>query len=157
MVEKLYNILTIEKEAGLALPKWTDKVYPEKLLALAERNLAVLTENDFMKRVKGGLITFNSVQMNSTIQLPSINHENFYVSGYLVTDILDKMIQMRSNQSKPNRNLYIYSGHDVTLVNTIRALNISSQTSRKPDYGAALYFELHQNPDLANDLEIKVN
>lgn len=76
------------------------------------------------------------------------------------------MIQMRgggggsggssSTQTKSNRNLYIYSGHDVTLVNTMRALNISSQTSRKPDYGSALYFELHQNPDLANDLEVKV-
>ena len=52
--EQLYNILFIEKTFGLALPKWTDAVFPTKLLALAERNLALLTENDYMKRVRGG-------------------------------------------------------------------------------------------------------
>lgn len=50
----MYNILFIEKTFGLDLPKWTDAVFPQKLLALAERNLAVLTENDYMKRVRGG-------------------------------------------------------------------------------------------------------
>lgn len=52
--EQLYNILFIEKLFGLELPKWTDAVFPKKLLALAERNLALLTENDYMKRVRGG-------------------------------------------------------------------------------------------------------
>lgn len=57
--EQLYNILSIQKEVGLMLPDWTEKVYPAKLLALAERNLAVLTETDYMKRIKGGKINFN--------------------------------------------------------------------------------------------------
>lgn len=127
--EQLYNILSIEKANGLELPKWTESVFPNKLLALAERNLAVLTENAFMKRVKG---------------------------GYFVTDVIDKMLEKRSNQLKPNRKVFIYSGHDVTLVNVMRALNIIDQTSRKPDYAAALLFELHHNPKLENDLEVKV-
>lgn len=50
----MYNILSIESGNGLKLPKWTEAVFPDQLLAIAERNLAVLTENDFMKRVKGG-------------------------------------------------------------------------------------------------------
>lgn len=53
--EQLYNILSIEMGNGLELPKWTESVFPEKLLALAERNLAVLTETDFMKQIKGGM------------------------------------------------------------------------------------------------------
>lgn len=52
--------MTIEKGFNLKLPSWTDEVYPDKLLALAERNLAVLTENDFMKRVKGGNLTISN-------------------------------------------------------------------------------------------------
>lgn len=64
------------------------------------------------------------------------------------------MNEMQNNQFK--RRLFIYSGHDVTLINTMRALDIVSQTSRKPDYGSALYFELHQNPNFDNDLEVKV-
>lgn len=52
--EQLYDILSIEKAHGLDLPKWTDKIFPKKLLAIAERNMAILTENAFMKRIKGG-------------------------------------------------------------------------------------------------------
>lgn len=121
--------MSIEKDNGLELPKWTESVFPDKLLALAQRNLAVLTENAFMKRVKG---------------------------GYLVTDVIDKMMAKMKNQLKPNRKIFIYSGHDVTLVNVMRALNIIDQTTRKPDYTAALHFELHHNPHLENDLEVKV-
>lgn len=65
--EQLYNILFIEKAFGLELPKWTEDVYPTKLLVLAERNLALLTENDYMKRVRGGKIIFeifNILQMS---------------------------------------------------------------------------------------------
>ncbi|XP_031618760.1 lysosomal acid phosphatase isoform X2 [Contarinia nasturtii] len=125
--EQLYNILSIERDNGLELPKWTESVFPDKLLALAERNLAVLTENDYMKRVKG---------------------------GSLVTDILDHMLQLKNNQNQ--RNIFIYSGHDVTLVNTMRALDVISQTTKKPDYTSSLHFELHQNPTLDNDLEVKI-
>lgn len=66
------------------------------------------------------------------------------------------MTKKKNNQLKPDRRLFIYSGHDVTLVNVMRALDIIPQTTRKPDYAAALYFELHQNPILDNDLEVKV-
>lgn len=72
-----------------------------------------------------------------------------------MTDVLDKMIRTKSNQLKTARKLFIYSGHDVTLVNVMRALNISSQTSNKPDFASALHFELHHNP-IDHDSEVKV-
>lgn len=78
-----------------------------------------------------------------------------FFAGYLVTDVLDKMIRTKNNQLKPARKLFIYSGHDVTLVNVMRALNISSQTSNKPDFASALHFELHHNP-IDDDPEVKV-
>lgn len=64
----MYDILSIEKNHGLDLPKWTEKVYPEKLLAIAERTMAVLTENKFMKRVKGGeQITKKYISLRLTV------------------------------------------------------------------------------------------
>lgn len=151
--EHLYNILFIENVIGLELPKWTEAVFPKNLLALAERNLALLTENDFMKRVRGGKM----IQSYSD----DVVHWNpeliiIYILGYLVTDVLDKMIQIRNNQLKSTRRLYIYSGHDVTLVNVMRALNIISQTSSKPEFASAIHFELHRNPAFDNDFEVKV-
>ena len=80
----------------------------------------------------------------------------FSFSGYLVTDVLDKMTQIKNKQLKPPRKLFLYSGHDVTLVNVMRALNIISQTSSKPDFASALHFELHRNPIFDNDSEVKV-
>lgn len=66
----MYNILSIEKANGLELPKWTESVFPDKLLALAERNLAVLTETDYMKQIKGGETHIYYVKRNSSqIQL----------------------------------------------------------------------------------------
>lgn len=67
------------------------------------------------------------------------------------------MLLRRSNQEDELRKLYLYSGHDVTLVNVMRALDIIAQTTKKPDYSSALHFELHRNPNMANDFEVKVN
>lgn len=78
------------------------------------------------------------------------------ILGYLVTDVLDKMIQKQHNQLKPNRKLFIYSGHDTTLVYVMRALNITSQTTQKPDFASSIHFELHQNAQMQDDFEVKV-
>lgn len=53
-LETLYNILLIQDINGLKLPEWSRKIYPEPLLTAATRNYAILTETDFMKRIKGG-------------------------------------------------------------------------------------------------------
>lgn len=76
--------------------------------------------------------------------------------GYLVTDILNKMTLKSNNQLKPNRRLFIYSGHDTTLINVLRALNITSQTTNKPDFASSLNFEMHHSRNIPDDFEVKV-
>lgn len=66
-------------------------------------------------------------------------------------------MRKKTKTLNPDRTLFIYSGHDVTLVNVMRTLNIIDQTSKKPDFASAIYFELHQNDALEDDLEVKVN
>lgn len=80
----------------------------------------------------------------------------FSLKGPVLTQILDNMMNKKLNQLDSDRSMYIYSAHDVTLVNVMRALNITDQTSRKPHYGATLAFELHFNERL-NDLELRVS
>lgn len=94
--------------------------------------------------------------LHENLQLVTVAVVCFLLPGYLVTDVLDKMIQLKKKQLRPARKLFIYSGHDVTLVNVMRALDIISQTSRKPDFASALHFELHHNPIFDNDSEVKV-
>lgn len=66
------------------------------------------------------------------------------------------MIKKRNQLLEPNRNIFIYSGHDVTLVSLMRALGIIDQTANKPDYAATLVFELHNSITYADDFEVKV-
>ncbi|GAB0097757.1 lysosomal acid phosphatase [Sergentomyia squamirostris] len=126
-VEFLYNTLEIEKNAGLTLPDWTEGVFPDRMLPLAERSLALFTETPFMKKIKGGTI---------------------------VTDIVDNMVKKRSGLQ--NRSIFIYSSHDVTLVNFMRAIGIINETSRKPDYAATIVVELHHSVIYEDDFEVKI-
>ncbi|KAJ6638288.1 Lysosomal acid phosphatase [Pseudolycoriella hygida] len=128
-VELLYNTLEIEHEAGLTLPEWTEDVFPDKMLPLAERNLELLTETPFMKKVKGGA---------------------------LLTEIMEHMTKKRSRTLTPDRSIFIYSGHDVTLVNLMRALDIIDQTTKKPDFASALVLELHHSITFKDDFEVKI-
>lgn len=100
-----------------------------RMRPLAERSLALLTETPFMKKVKGGA---------------------------LLTEIIDHMTKKRSRTLTPNRSMFIYSGHDVTLVNMMRALDIIDQTTMKPDYASALVLELHHSVTFRDDFEVKV-
>lgn len=66
------------------------------------------------------------------------------------------MLKKRSNLLSPDRSIYIYSGHDVTLINLMRALGIEKQTSLKPEYAAALVVEMHHSMIFDDDFEVKV-
>lgn len=129
-VELLYNTLEIEQNAGLQLPDWTEKVFPTKLLPMAKRSLALFTETQFMKRIKGGIF---------------------------LTEVIENMAKKRTNLLNPNRSIFVYSAHDVTLSNVMRAIGITSETSEKPDYASALVFELHHSVIYENDYEVKVS
>ncbi|XP_050081633.1 lysosomal acid phosphatase [Anopheles aquasalis] len=128
-VELLYNTLEIEKLAGLELPDWTEDIFPAKLLPLAERSLALFTEVPLMKKIKGGAI---------------------------IGELLDNAVRRRSGILMPERNIFIYSGHDVTLVNLMRALGVIEQTTGKPDFAATLVFELHHSITFDDDFEVKI-
>lgn len=127
-VELLYNTLEIEKHAGLELPDWTETIFPEKMLPLAERSLALFTETPLMKKIKGGAI---------------------------VSELLDNMIRRRSGILTPERSIFIYSAHDVTLVNLMRALGVVDQATGKPDFSATLVAELHHSITFDDDFELK--
>ncbi|KAL0276395.1 UNVERIFIED_CONTAM: hypothetical protein PYX00_003983 [Menopon gallinae] len=114
-LESLYNTLEIEERNNLKLPEWTKSVYPEKMKDIAALSLALFTFTDKQKRLKG---------------------------GPLVGDIAQHISQKVLNTLKPNRQLFLYSGHDLNLVSTFRVLGFPEL--RKPENGAALIFELHK-------------
>ncbi|XP_030369768.1 venom acid phosphatase Acph-1-like isoform X2 [Scaptodrosophila lebanonensis] len=129
-VEMLYNTLKTEEEANLVLPDWTENIYPESMKPLAERSYTLFTETNLMKRIKGGAF---------------------------LTDIVKKMQNKRRKNLNPDRKIFLYAGHDVTMVNIMNSLNILDQTANLPDYAAALAFELHHSKSFSDDdFEVKL-
>lgn len=66
----------------------------------------------------------------------------------------------RSQNGEDNMKLYLYSAHDITLVNVLRAMGFTEELF-KPDYGAALIFELILSEDRVDhepsQYNVKVN
>nr|CAD7434697.1 unnamed protein product [Timema monikensis] len=113
-VEYLYNTLEIEERNGLPLPEWTKTVYPGKMKYLATLSLALFTHNDIMRRLNG---------------------------GPLVGDIAQHMADKSSGALSASQKLFLYSAHDITIVNVWRMLGMTEML--KPESGAALIVELH--------------
>lgn len=126
----LYTTLRVETEAGLVLPDWTENIYPDKLESLAARSYSLYTESNLMKKVKGGAF---------------------------LAEIIKKMENKRRKNLNPDRKIFLYSGHDITLVNIMNTLNILDQTDALPNYASALSFELHHSSLFKDDFEVKVN
>lgn len=55
-VEMLYNTLEIEQFHNLTLPNWLDETVLAQMRSLAALNLALYSETEYMKRMKGGNI-----------------------------------------------------------------------------------------------------
>lgn len=114
----LHDTLHVEESNDLKLPEWTVPIYPDKLLDVKKRTFQLFTETAYMKRIRG---------------------------GPLVSEIFEQMQQKQNGDL--SRNFAIYSAHDSTVFNLMRALNVDDQIAALPGYGATLAFELHCHPD----------
>ncbi|XP_013148571.1 PREDICTED: lysosomal acid phosphatase-like [Papilio polytes] len=113
-VDFLYSTLQTQQEAGLKLPDWTKNVFPNKMRTPFMLSLALLSYNQTLQRLKVGPL-LNEIKMNLQ---DSVSHTNL------------------------DRSLYIYSGHDVTVVSLWRTLGYTELL--EPEYGASLVLELHE-------------
>lgn len=122
------------------------------MLTVAERMLTLLTETLYMKIVKAGPLLTDILSQMAKKRKGELQDTNSAASN-AIEDILNIQYQDKS----ADRSIALYSGHDITLISLLRALNLTEQTSSKPDYGAALGIELHQGNNDQNDHEVKVS
>ncbi|KAJ8949145.1 hypothetical protein NQ318_012893 [Aromia moschata] len=122
-VETLYNTLEIESLHNLTLPSWVNDTLLKTMETLGAQNLALYSETDFMKRDEGSRL---------------------FPLGVLLKNIVTSM--ERISQGKKEPLLFLYSGHDLTIVHILRALNLVNTI--KPSFGAALIFELYTDGEV---------
>ncbi|XP_075227467.1 prostatic acid phosphatase-like [Lycorma delicatula] len=115
-IPDLHATFIIEERNGLILPEWTKKIYPEKMNEIAQLAASTNTWNKLLKRFYGGPV------------IKEILHQFKDKSEGLIKD-----------------KLLLYSAHDLTIINTFRALEFKEYLI--PDFGATLTFELHRYGD----------
>lgn len=118
-VQSLYLTLLAEQEWGLDLPEWTKDYFPDKMQFLAEQSYVYNVYTPEMQKIK---------------------------AGPFLKKMFDEMQQKRNETLKPDmRKLFIYTGHDSTVVNILAALKIWER--QLPRYSVMALFELHKNKE----------
>lgn len=64
--------------------------------------------------------------------------------GPLINDIIEKMVHNHKNVLNPKHEVFLIAGHDMTVLNVMRALGFDDTS--KPDIGATVILELHAGP-----------
>ncbi|KAL1493071.1 hypothetical protein ABEB36_011205 [Hypothenemus hampei] len=94
-VESLHNTLEIYQMNNLSLPYWINDTLMAQMKIIAAQNLAIYSETNYMKRMKG---------------------------GYFIKTVLDLMKSSLNSKKVPSINMY--AAHDLTLVHVMRALDL---------------------------------
>ncbi|CAD7077103.1 unnamed protein product [Hermetia illucens] len=116
-VGSLFSTLKAEQEYGLELPPWTKEYFPDKLIELSELSYIYNVYTDELQRVKG---------------------------GPFLKKMFKEWVEKRDNKLSPkDRKLFIYTGHDSTVVNILSALKIWEQ--QYPVYAIMSMFELYKD------------
>lgn len=116
-VSYLYDTLNVERIHNLPLPDWYSPDVLAHLKEYAFKFLNDFTATPYMLQVK---------------------------AGPFLTEVMENMLAVQ-NRDINMQPIWIYSGHDSTLVNIMKGLHIyTGQLKDIPNYGAGLIMELHQ-------------
>ncbi|KAL0849925.1 hypothetical protein ABMA28_011852 [Loxostege sticticalis] len=124
-VDFLYSTLLTEQEANLKIPEWTRNVFPNKMRMPFMLSLALLSYNETLQRLQIGPMLGEIKQSFEDC----VTHANV------------------------DRSLFVYSGHDVTVVSLWRALG--RRELLEPEYGASIVLELHEEVEVKSTFFVK--
>uniref|UniRef100_A0A182NA80 acid phosphatase n=1 Tax=Anopheles dirus TaxID=7168 RepID=A0A182NA80_9DIPT len=117
-VQNLYSCLLIEELNNFTLPDWTKTVYPEPLSTISAMTFAVKTNTTQLARLK---------------------------MGPLVKEMLQRFRSKAKGTLKPNRSVWLYSAHDVTVASLLNALRVFEL--HNPPFASCIMLELRQPTD----------
>lgn len=125
--QSLYSTLRAESEYGLKLPNWTKEYFPDRLVPITELSFVYNVLIDELKKLKG---------------------------GPFLKKMLNEWIEKRNGTLTPkDRKIYLYTGHDATVVNILAAINVWPK--QLPVYGIMAIFELLEDK-ITGEYGIKV-
>lgn len=69
-VESLYNTLEIYQMKNMSLPYWVNDTLLAQMRVIAAQNLAIYSETEYMKKMKGGIAIFENYYFWNYIYSP---------------------------------------------------------------------------------------
>ncbi|EFX74583.1 hypothetical protein DAPPUDRAFT_251804 [Daphnia pulex] len=144
-IEYLYDTLFIEDRFNKTLPEWTTKYFPSPMKEFSDFSFEMKAYNLEMQRLRGVatpkgmtlVVIFLTRRCLSFISSSVVEHLGAYAQSKL---------------TPPNRKLFMYSAHDVTVATFLSALNIFNGI--QPPYASMVLVELHEPKP--NDFYVKI-
>lgn len=114
----IYTNLLIESQTiiNFTIPDWAKEVYPDTLYKVGGFSFSLPTRTTMLKRLRG---------------------------GPLLKDIITHMKQKKNGILYPNRNLWIYSGHDDTVATLLDTMGVFEH--HMPPFTATIMIDLRKN------------
>ena len=120
--------IIVQEEYGLQLPAWTKEYFPNKMQFLAEQSYLYNVWTREMQKIK---------------------------AGPFITKMFSEMKDKANNNLTPKkRKLFIYAGHDSTVVNIMAALKLWKR--ELPRYSVMVILELHKSKE-TGEYYVEVN
>lgn len=117
-VQNLYDRIMCETMGNIGLPRWSEEVYPDGLAEFVGAKWRTFTYTPYMLKAKSGPLI-------SEIRKGIGRFEDFYTETNIPFDV--------------------YSGHDITLMNLARALNLEGQLPMVFNFTSALAIEVYRD------------
>ncbi|KAB0799459.1 hypothetical protein PPYR_07339 [Photinus pyralis] len=114
----LHQLIHVEQTMNATLPDWAVESFSD-LRHIAIMQCYFENKNTLMKRLAG---------------------------GRMLSKVMEHMKdKIQNTLNPPGRKIFLYSGHDYNIVNTLASLNLYNKL-HFPNFNAAVCIELHQEP-----------
>lgn len=124
----IVDALKTEVADGLELPDWATGIYDPALLELLDILMNVVVKTTEQKRL---------------------------IIGPLLKQIIDNMVNKSKNQLTPDRKMFLYSGHDFTILGLLSSMLQTEDLIPQPDFGSSLAFELYKDTTNGHTVKVK--
>ncbi|XP_015117780.1 uncharacterized protein LOC107041654 [Diachasma alloeum] len=112
----IYDSLFIQRLYNKTLPAWTSSVYPDKMQPMVNFAFTAYAHTKILQRLRTGL---------------------------LMKEMVTHMIQKSKSSLVPDRKLFMYAAHDVTVANLLMTLGVFDP--HRPPFAATVLMELRLN------------
>lgn len=127
---KKYELLRRSDDLTRYMDVWDSSEIPVSINGkccnnFKKKSFLYLRHREWVRKLYPNNADFEQAAMTFYTLFSGTKFLSKFSSGFLLKDILDRFTSKTQNTLTPNRKLWMYSTHDLTLFNFLRSLDIS--------------------------------